>query len=317
MMKYFIKKIITLILTLFVVSFLTFIAFQIIPGDSAIQSLGTDATPEQIDALRNQLGLNNPMIVRYGNWLVNAITGEFGTSLAYSMPVSTIIAERLPVTLALALLSLVMILVISLPLGILTSKKENSKWEGVWQFFIQLGMAIPPFFLGILLTLIFGLLLNWFTPGGFVSWRDNKLEFLSYMIFPAIAVAIPKIAMMTKFLRSAVKRQLSLDYVRTAKSKGNTMRGIMVGHVLKNALIPVITFLAMIIAEIFAGSIIVEQVFNLPGLGRLLVAGISNRDFPVVQAIVLYIAALVLILNFLVDILYQVLDPRVREEVTR
>ena len=316
-MKYFIKKIITLIITLFVVSFLTFIAFQIIPGDSAIKSLGTNATPEQVEALRNQLGLNDPMLVRYGNWFKSAVTGDFGTSLGYSLPVSTLIAERLPVTLTLALLSLVMILVISLPLGILTVKKEHSKWEGVWQFFIQLGMAIPPFFLGILITLIFGLILQWFTPGGFVSWGEDKGAFLAYMIFPSIAVALPKISMMTKFLRSSVKRQISLDYVRTAKSKGNTSRQVMTRHVLKNALIPVITFLAMIIAEIFAGSIVVEQVFNLPGLGRLLVAGISNRDFPVVQAIVLYIAALVLILNFIVDVLYQVLDPRVREEVTR
>ncbi len=315
-MKYLIKKIITLILALFVVSFLTFIAFQLIPGDSALKSLGTDATPEQVEALRNQLGLNDPVLVRYGNWLKGAITGDLGNSLSYGTSVSSLIGERLPVTLSLALMSLVMILVISLPLGILTSKKEKSKWEGVWQFFIQLGMAIPPFFLGMIITLVFGIFLKWFTPGAFVSWGENKAEFLMYMIFPAVAVAIPKIAMMTKFLRSSMKRQISLDYVRTAKSKGNNTRGIMVRHVLKNALIPVITFLAMIIAEIFAGSIIVEQVFNLPGLGRLLVAGISNRDFPVVQAIVLYIAALVLILNFIVDILYQVLDPRVREEVT-
>ena len=315
-MKYLIKKIITLILALFVVSFLTFIAFQLIPGDSALKSLGTDATPEQVEALRNQLGLNDPVLVRYGNWLKGAITGDLGNSLSYGTSVSSLIGERLPVTLSLALMSLVMILVISLPLGILTSKKEKSKWEGVWQFFIQLGMAIPPFFLGMIITLVFGIFLKWFTPGAFVSWGENKAEFLMYMILPAVAVAIPKIAMMTKFLRSSMKRQISLDYVRTAKSKGNNTRGIMVRHVLKNALIPVITFLAMIIAEIFAGSIIVEQVFNLPGLGRLLVAGISNRDFPVVQAIVLYIAALVLILNFIVDILYQVLDPRVREEVT-
>lgn len=312
-MKYFIKKMITLILTLFVVSFLTFIAFQIIPGDSAITSLGADANPEQVEALRHQLGLNDPLIVRYGNWLKGACTFDFGNSISYNLPVSSLIAERLPVTLTLAMLSLVLILVISLPLGIITSRNKSPKGEGVWQFLIQLGMAIPPFFLGIIITLLFGLILKWFTPGTFVTWGENRAGFLTYMIFPAIAVAIPKTAMMTKFLRSSIKRQLTLDYVRTAKSKGNTNSGIMTRHVLKNALIPVITFLAMIIAEIFAGSIIVEQVFNLPGLGRLLVAGISNRDYPVVQAIVLYIAALVLILNCVVDLLYQVLDPRTRE----
>lgn len=312
-MKYFIKKMITLILTLFVVSFLTFIAFQIIPGDSAITSLGTDATPEQVEALRKQLGLNDPFLVRYGNWLKGAVTGDFGNSISYHLPVSSLIAERFPVTLTLALLSLTMILVISLPLGIITSKNKSPKGEGIWQFLLQLGMAIPPFFLGIIITLVFGLILKWFTPGQFVTWGENKAGFLIYMVFPAIAVAVPKVSMMTKFLRSSIKRQLSLDYVRTAKSKGNTNGGIMTRHVLKNALIPVITFLAMIIAEIFAGSIIVEQVFNLPGLGRLLVAGISNRDYPVVQAIVLYIAALVLILNCIVDLLYQVIDPRTRD----
>ncbi len=312
-MKNLIKKMITLILTLFVVSVLTFIAFQVLPGDSAIASFGTDASPEQVEALREQMGYNDPIIVQYGNWLKGAVTGDLGQSISYHQPVSTLIGERLPVTLTLAILSLLMILVISLPLGIVTSRKQKSRMEGVWLFFTQLGMAIPPFFLGILITMGLGITLQWFTPGAFVSWNEDKAGFLYYLIFPAIAVAVPKIAMMTKFLRSSIKRQISMDYVRTAKSKGNTTRGIMYNHVLKNALIPVITFLAMIIAEIFAGSIIVEQVFNLPGLGRLLVAAISTRDFPVVQAIVLYIAALVLILNFIVDVLYQVIDPRVGE----
>ena len=228
-MKYFIKKIITLILTLFVVSFLTFIAFQIIPGDSAVSSLGADASPEQIESLREQMGLNDPFLVRYGNWLARTVTGDLGESLSYHQSVSSLIGERLPVTLTLALMALSLILIISLPLGIITSKTKNSKWEGVWQFFIQLGMAIPPFFLGILITLVFGLIFKWFTPGGFVSWSDDKSTFLTYMIFPAIAVAIPKIAMMTRFLRSSIKRQLGLDYVRTAKSKGNNNRGIMYG----------------------------------------------------------------------------------------
>lgn len=313
-MKYIIKKTITLILTLLAVTFFTFIAFEIIPGDSALTSLGTDATPEQVEALREELGYNKPVLVRYGNWLTDALTGDFGTSTNYKLPVSQLMKERLPITLTLAIISILLTVVVSIPLGIVTTKKQDSRFEGVHQFFIHLGMAIPPFFLGIMITLVFGLILKWFTPGTVVSFKENKTQFIYYLIYPAVAVAIPKIAMMTKFLRSSIKRQLGLDYVRTAYSKGSTSNHVLYGHVLKNALIPVITFFAMMVAEVFAGSIVVEQVFNLPGLGRLLVSSIGNRDYPVVQAIVLYIATLVILMNFIVDVLYQYIDPRVRAE---
>ncbi len=173
-------------------------------------------------------------------------------------------------------------------------------------------MAVPPFFLGIILTLIFGLILEWFTPGNYISYTENPGAFLGYMIFPAIAMALPKIAMVVKFLRSSIIRQLQMDYVRTAKSKGNTERDIMYRHVLKNAFLPVITFIGMVFADVLTGSIIIEQVFGLPGLGRLLVTTISNRDYPVVQIIILYTAGVVILLNFTVDILYRIIDPRVR-----
>lgn len=311
-MKYIIKKMITLIITLLVVTFLTFIAFEIIPGDSAVIGLGVDATEEQVEAYREQLGLNDPVLVRYGRYLAGIVQGDFGTSVQYQVPVDSLLHDRLPVTISLGVVSILLIVVISLPFGIFTTRKENSKWEGVAQFITQLGMAIPPFFLGMMITLVFGLILRWFTPGAYVSYSEDLGGFLYYMLFPAVAIAIPKIAMLVKFLRSSMKRQLELDYVRTAKSKGSSTNRMLYGHVLKNALIPVITFLAMIIAEVFAGSIIIEQVFNLPGLGRLLVVAISSRDFAVVQAIVLYIATIVLVMNFLVDVMYQYIDPRVR-----
>ncbi len=175
-------------------------------------------------------------------------------------------------------------------------------------------MAVPAFFLGIIITLIFGRILRWFSPGGYVSPGEDFFGYLSYMLFPAISVAIPKIAMTVKFLKTSVLRELKLDYVRTARSKGNTERAILWGHVLKNALIPVITFMGMVVADVLAGSIVVEQVFNLPGVGRLLITAISNRDYPVVEAVVVYIASVVLIVNFIVDLLYQKVDPRVRIE---
>ncbi len=311
-MKYGIKRISSLFLTLLFVSFITFIAFQVIPGDSVISSLGTSATPESIEALREELGLNENVLIRYVNWLKNTVQGDFGTSFSYKLPVASLIKERMPVTLSLAGLSILLILIISIPLGAFTGRRSGGVIDNVVTFLLHLTMAVPPFFLGIILTLIFGLILEWFTPGNYISYTENPGAFLGYMIFPAIAMALPKIAMVVKFLRSSIIRQLQMDYVRTAKSKGNTERDIMYRHVLKNAFLPVITFIGMVFADVLTGSIIIEQVFGLPGLGRLLVTTISNRDYPVVQIIILYTAGVVILLNFIVDILYRIIDPRVR-----
>lgn len=311
-MKNILKKIGTLIITLLVVSFLTFIAFEVIPGDSVTNQLGMDATKEQVEALREELGYNDPIVVRYGNWLRDVLQGDFGTSSRYNVTVEQLVGQRLPVTVGLALLSILLIVIISLPLGIFSAGKRGSRFDSLIVFMNQLGMAIPPFFMGMIITLLFGLIFKWFTPGKLPSIENDFGGFVYYLMFPAVAIAIPKIAMLVKFLRSSVLRQIELDYVRTAKSKGLKYRSVLYRHVLKNALIPVITFLAMMIAEVLAGSIIVEQVFNLPGLGRLLIVAISNRDYTVVQAIVLYITTIVLVMNMIVDILYEYLDPRVR-----
>lgn len=311
-MKYIAKKIYTLVITLFLVSFLTFIAFQVIPGDSAITSLGTNATEEAILALREELGLNENIVVRFFTWAGNTLQGDFGKSFQYELPVKTLVGDRLPVTLWLSLLSILMILMVSIPLGILTARREGGFLDRMITLITNTSMAIPPFFLGMLITLVFGFVFKWFTPGKYISPSEHFGQFLYYLIFPALAIAIPKIAMIVKFLRSSVLRQLKQDYVRTARSKGHKENTILYGHVLKNALIPVITFMAMVIADIMAGSIIVEQVFGLPGLGRLLVTSISNRDYPVVQIIILYIAAIVVTINFIVDIIYQYIDPRVK-----
>lgn len=311
-MKFYIKKLITLIITLVFVSLITFFAFQVIPGDSAIAKLGMDATEEQLQELRNAMGLNDPMVVRYGRFLKNAVTGDFGTSSQYNVSVASLIADRLPVTAWLAVLSVIFMVIISLPLGLLCARKENGLLDRFLTFLSQTFMAIPPFFLGILISLLFGLILKWFVPGKFVPISQDFGAFLSYMVFPALAVSIPKVAMLTKFLKASLLREVSYDYVRTARSKGLKKKQIMTKHVLKNALIPVITFLGMLIADALAGSIVVEQVFNLPGMGRMLVSAIANRDFSVVSAAVLYIAGIVIVINFIVDMTYQKVDPRVR-----
>ena len=316
-MKYIIKKILTLIMTLFLVSVAAFLAFQIIPGDVVTSILGTEATPEREEQLREELGLNKPPVVRYFSWAGGVLKGDFGNSYRYSknmnemMPVSELIGDKLPVTLWLAAVALVLIVAVSIPLGVLWARSSNRILDAALGVLTQITMAIPSFFLGILVTYLFGILLKWFAPGGYVSYKEDFGRFLGYLLFPALSIALPKIAMTARFLRNSMLTEMKADYVRTAYSKGCTKRRVMYGHVLRNAMMPVTTFLGMIIAEIVAGSIVIEQVFGLPGIGRLLISSINTRDFPVVEILILYITFVVIFVYFLVDILYRVIDPRI------
>lgn len=316
-MKYIIKKFLTLIMTLFLVSVAAFLAFQIIPGDVVTSILGTEATPEREEQLREELGLNKPPVVRYFSWAGGVLKGDFGNSYRYSknmnemMPVSELIGDKLPVTLWLAAVALVLIVAVSIPLGVLWARSSNHVLDAALGVLTQITMAIPSFFLGILVTYLFGILLKWFAPGGYVSYKEDFGRFLGYLLFPALSIALPKIAMTARFLRNSMLTEMKADYVRTAYSKGCTKRRVMYGHVLRNAMMPVTTFLGMIIAEIVAGSIVIEQVFGLPGIGRLLISSINTRDFPVVEILILYITFVVIFVYFLVDILYRVIDPRI------
>ncbi|MCM1101876.1 MAG: ABC transporter permease [Clostridium sp.] len=316
-MRYLGKKIITLIMTLFLVSVAAFLAFQIIPGDVVRSILGTEATPEREAQLREELGLNDPPAVRYVRWMGGVLRGDLGRSYRYSksmnemMPVAELIGDKLPVTLWLAALSVLLIVLVAIPLGVLWAGSRSRALDAALSVLTQTTMAVPSFFLGILVTYLFGMVLRCFTPGGYVSYEDNFPQFLGYLFFPAMSVAIPKIAMTARFLRNSMLTEMGSDYVRTARSKGCSERRVMYGHVLRNALMPVVTFLGMIVAEIVAGSIVVEQVFGLPGVGRLLISSISTRDLPVVEILVLYITAVVIVVYFLVDILYRMIDPRI------
>lgn len=313
-MKYFIKKICTLIITLLLISFLSFAAFSVIPGDAALTKLGKDATEEQLMNMREEMGLNDPLLVRYKNWLVKAVQGDFGESYQYEdNTVTELLAARLPVTVLLSCIAFFIIILCSVPLGLLCARFSGSFLDTWINQLCQIVMAIPAFFLGMILTYVFGLILHFFQPGNFISPLEDFGSSVQYLFYPALAVALPKIAMVVKFLRNSVIAELNKDYVRTARSKGNTESGLLYGHVLKNALIPVVTFLAMVVGDILAGSIVVEQVFSVQGLGRLLISSISARDYPVVQAIVLYVTTLVVGINFVVDILYQWIDPRVKK----
>lgn len=311
-MNYYLRKLIGLVSTLFCVALLSFLVFTIIPGDAAVAKLGTEATAEQLEALRAEYGYDKPLAERFFNWLGNAVKGDFGRSVRYeNLEVGKLIADRLPVTLTLAVLSILLVVIVALPLGLFCARCPGSALDRISDGIAVTFMAIPSFVQGILVTFVFGIAMKAFVPGGYIAPEEDLPGFIGFMFFPALSVAIPKIGMTLRFMKTSVKKELASNYVRTARAKGNTTAGVLWGHVFRNTLMPVVTFIGLLVAEVMAGSIMVEQVFNLPGMGRLLVTSISNRDFNVVQAIVIYIAAVVILVNMLVDILYKLIDPRV------
>ena len=312
-MNYFTKRLAVTILTLFLVSLLTFAAFRLIPGDAALLALGMDATEEQIAELRTSMGLDRSFPEQYIIWLGDFLSGRLGNSSRFmGASVSSLITERLPVTFTLASFSFIFTIIIAFPFSILTVKKENSLLDKTATTFSALGISMPGFFLGVLLIWIFGIFFRLFIPGAYISYRDDAAGFFAYMIFPALAIAIPNAALVIKFLRSSLFLELKKDYVRTARSKGAKGPYILRTHALKNASLPVITLLGMIAGETFSGSIVIEQVFGIPGIGRLLITSINARDYIVVKTLVIYIAFIVVIANTLADIILQIMDPRIR-----
>lgn len=313
-MRYAGKKILTMCVTLFAVTLFVFLAFHMISGDPVTSMLGTQATPERAEALREELGLNDPVLVQYGRWAAGFLKGDMGTSYSYRMPVSEMILDKLPVTITMTLMAFAWMILISIPVGLYAAKHEGGMTDRIITVVNQIIMAVPPFFAGILITFVFGMIFRLFTPGGYVSYQINIGKFVGYLFFPSLAIALPKAAMAVKLLRSSVISEMKLDYVRTAYSRGNSKRSVLYRHILKNAMIPVITFLGMALSDMIAGSIIIEQVFGIPGLGRILLTSISNRDYPVVMAVIVCIAALVLVVNMVVDVIYGLVDPRISVE---
>lgn len=311
-MRYVLKKFLTLIITLLLISVLAFVAFQVIPGDPTTKMLGTEATPEAVAALRAEMGLDKPTLVRYWSWLKDFVQGDLGTSYSYGLPVSQMISEKLPITAFLTILSFCITVVVAIPLGTLAGSVRNPVADVSIATGNQILMSIPGFFLGMIICYVCGIVMKLFVPGNFVSWSEDPGACAYYLLFPAVSIAVPRIAMTVKMLRGSIAKELGQEYVITAKSRGNGHCGILFFHVLKNAMIPVITFLAVSMAEVLTGSIIVEQVFTVPGIGRLLLASIGNRDFPVVQAIVVILATWIVVVNFIADLLNQAIDPRMR-----
>ncbi len=311
-MKYVLKKLTNLIITLFIVSLLAFFAFQIIPADAALLRLGTSATPERLAQLRTEMGLDRPFVVQYGDWLFSFLQGDMGTSLQYNLPVEEMVMEKLPLTAALTLFACLLMVLLSVPIGLFTAYHAGGVFDRVMTVLNQVTMAIPPVFVGIVFSFVFGVTLRFFTPGEYVSATEDFWGFVRFLFFPALSIALSRIAMTVKLLRTALLDEMDKPYIRTAYSRGHSSGSALRHHALKNALVPTVVFMAVSAAELVAAGIIVEQVFAIPGLGRLLLSAIGSSDAPVVLAITMLLAVWVVTVNFLSDLAAQAIDPRIR-----
>ncbi|WP_048441391.1 ABC transporter permease [Caenimonas sp. SL110] len=306
------KRLITLIATLIGASVVVFLVLEILPGNAAQILMGPDASPDAVQALAVKLGIDRPPMERYWNWVTGMLVGDLGTSYAYSTPVSELVVERLALTVPLALMAMALTAVIALAAGVYAASRHNKLGDVGVMGLSQIGIAIPNFWFAILLILLFSVHLKWFSAGGFNGWSEGIWQGFKSLMLPALSLAVVQSAILARITRSAVLEVLREDFVRTARAKGVSQRAALWGHVLRNALIPVITVMGLQFAELLAGTIVVESVFYLPGLGRLIFQSISNRDLIVVRNCVMLLAAMVVIVNFIVDILYAVIDPRVK-----
>ncbi|MDH7486693.1 MAG: ABC transporter permease [Anaerolineae bacterium] len=314
MRTYLLRRFPSFLLTLFLISLVTFVVVQVVPGDPAQLILGTEAPPEALAELRAQLGLDRPLPLQYLSWLSGVLRGNLGVSLRHGRPVAALIAGRLPVTLSLAFLSLILAVFLALPLGILAAVRQRSALDYGVLVFAQAGLALPSFWIGILLILLFALSWRWLPSGGYVPWGQSLLGALRTLAMPVLALGLPMAGVLARLVRASMLEELTRDHIRTARAKGLSEAQVILRHALKNALIPTVTVLGLQLGFLLGGSIVVEQVFALPGLGRLVLFAINNRDLPLIQGLVLFIAALVVVINFLVDLAYAWLDPRISLE---
>jgi len=309
---YIVRRVLLSIIVLLLITILTFSLLHIMPGDPATIMLGIDVSPEQIDALRKELWLDRPLAVQYGHWLFNAIQGDLGKSVLYQEDVTGFIATRLPVTMHISFLALVLSTILGVGAGIICAIRRGGILDSVITLAANIGIAIPIFWLGILGIYFLGLRLGLLPIQGYTSPFDNFWLNTRQLIMPVICLAIPTLALLARQTRSSILEVIQQDYMRTAWAKGLKERVIVLKHALKNALIPVVTLLGIQFRILVGGSVLVETVFNIPGMGRLLVTSVLGKDFIMVQACILVIALLVLLANLLVDISYGWLDPRVR-----
>ena len=307
-----IRRTISLLVTLLVVSLLIFTVMDLLPGDPAAIMLGTSASPDTLAALQHQLGLDRPLPIRYLAWLGGVLQGDLGQSYTYGVPVSGLIAERLAVTLPLAVMAIVLSVAVAVPLGVQAARRHNGAFDAVAGVFSYVSIAVPAFWVGLLLIIAFSTQLGWLPAGGFPGWEAGLWAGLKALLLPAVALALPQAGVLTRVARAAVLDVMNEDFVRTARAKGLSEGAAIWRHAVPNALIPVVTMLGLQFTFLIAGAVLVENVFNLPGLGRLAFQALSQRDIVVMQDVVLFFSALVIVMNFLVDLAYLAIDPRLR-----
>ena len=293
-----------------------FVVLDILPGNAAEMMLGATATPEAVQALSAKLGLDQPPLVRYGRWLTGLLHGDLGQSASYDTSVAQLIGERIVVTAPLALMAMLLTTALALSLGLFSASRHNRIGDVGVMAASQVGIAIPNFWFAILLVFVFAVKLQWFSAGGFPGWSadDGGGVWLAFkaLVLPAVALAVVQAAILTRITRSAVLDVLREDFVRTARAKGLSQRAVLWRHVLRNAFVPMLTVMGLQFANLLTGTIVVENVFSLPGLGRLIFQAIANRDIVVVRNVVMLLAAAVIVINFIVDVLYAVIDPRLK-----
>jgi peptide/nickel transport system permease protein len=311
---YVVRRVVALVVTLGFVSVLVFVAIRVLPGDPVLVMAGPEANPEVVARLRAAMGLDRPLIVQYADWLGGALRGELGTSLQYDVPVGALIVSRLPVTLPLTAMAAFLTLLIAMPLGIYAATRARRPGDYLTMLVAQAGLAVPSFWAGLLLILLFSVRLGWFRSGGFEGWSLGFWAAVRSLLLPAVALGLFQAAVLIRATRSSLLEVLGEEYVRTARAKGVSERRVIVRHALRNALIPVVTVAGLQLGQLLAGSIILESVFALPGLGRLALGAITARDLPVVQGVTLFVASCIVVVNFAVDLSYAWLDPRIRYE---
>jgi peptide/nickel transport system permease protein len=312
MLRYAFRRLVSLALTLVAASLAVFLLVEVVPGDPARTMLGISATPEAVAALRAELGLDRPGPLRYLAWAGGMLTGDFGISYTYRTPVSDMIAGRVALSLPLALYALVLSTAIAIPAGIFAASRRGQRGDTAVMAATQLGLAVPNFWFAMILVLVFALWLGWFGAGGFPGWEAGLLPGLRALTLPAIALALPQAAILARVMRAGLIEALSEDHIRTARARGLTRGQALRRHALRNALIPVVTIIGLQFSFLIAGGIIIEQVFNLPGLGRLVFQAITQRDLIVVESVVMLLVLAVVVVTFATDLAYAWIDPRLR-----
>ena len=314
MRSFILRRAAALAATLFFVSILVFVVIRVLPGDPALIIMGTEASPEAAARLREAMGLNRPLPVQYAEWIGRALWGDLGRSIQYDVPVGALILSRLPVTVPLTLMAAFLMALAAIPLGIFAATRHRRWGDYLTMVLSQLGIAVPSFWAGLLLILLFSVRLGWVQAGGFDGWGQGVWPALRSLLLPAIALGLFQFAVLARTTRSAILEVLREEYVKTARAKGLGEPAVLVKHAFRNAMIPVVTVVGIQLGQLLAGSIILETVFYLPGLGRLALGAINARDLPGVQGVVLFVASTIVVINVLVDILYGFLDPRIRYE---